>query len=165
MGGRCVCLLGLKPSVKMSRFRWIASMGMRMMGRSTLTCDQCRTQAAVRHMCWQMTDDAHSAPDVADAHRRKTVQDPLAGTDTPSTGQDLRHPCCAGRATHQAVLQAAAGGAHEDAAGDGQVAVEPGVPQAAAVRLHIHRQPRLRLAELGDRLQLQARAAYNTRYL
>lgn len=68
------------------------------------------------------------------------------------------------QAAHQTVLQAAAGGAHEDTAGDRQVAVEPGVPQAAAVRLHVHRQPVLRLAELGDRLQLQARAASSTAF-
>lgn len=48
--------------------------------------------------------------------------------------------------------------AHEHSASDGQVAVEPCVPQAAAVGLHIDRQ-KAGLDSLGAGLQLQARAA------
>jgi len=59
---------------------------------------------------------------------------------------------------HQAVLESPIGCPQQHAAGQRQVAVEPGVPQAAAVRLHIDHQEGLLLA-LGHRLQLQARAA------
>ena len=48
--------------------------------------------------------------------------------------------------------------AQQHAAGDGEVAVEPGVPQAAAVCLH-GQHLEARLVALGHRLQLQARAA------
>lgn len=44
-----------------------------------------------------------------------------------------------------------------DAAGHGEVAVEPGVPDAAAVALHAHLQAAL-LGPLGPRLHPQARA-------
>ena len=40
MGARCDCLLGLKPFSWMSLCRWIASIGMRMIGLGTLTCNQ-----------------------------------------------------------------------------------------------------------------------------
>ena len=62
------------------------------------------------------------------------------------------------QAAHQPVPEQAVAVAHEHAPGDGQVAVEPGVPQAAAVGLHVdHEEPRL--DALGARLQLQAGAA------
>ncbi len=37
-GTHCVCLFGLKPFSYSSRCRWMASIGMRRMGRSTLIC-------------------------------------------------------------------------------------------------------------------------------
>ena len=37
-GTRWVCLFNLNPSDRMSLFRWIASIGIRMMGFSILTC-------------------------------------------------------------------------------------------------------------------------------
>ncbi len=57
---------------------------------------------------------------------------------------------------HQAVLLA-----DKDAAGDRQVAVEPRVPQAASIRLHVHRQEPS-LDSLGVGFELQARAASHT---
>lgn len=48
--------------------------------------------------------------------------------------------------------------ADEDTAGDRQVSVKPGVPQAAAIRLHINCQE-AGLDPLGVRLQLQTGAA------
>lgn len=38
MGERWFWLLGLNPSVPSARFRWMASMGMRRIGFSILTC-------------------------------------------------------------------------------------------------------------------------------
>lgn len=37
-GVHSVCLLGLKPVELISRWRWMASMGMRSMGSGTFTC-------------------------------------------------------------------------------------------------------------------------------
>ena len=37
-GSRCVSLFSLKPSDRISRLRWIANMGIRMIGFSILTC-------------------------------------------------------------------------------------------------------------------------------
>lgn len=65
----------------------------------------------------------------------------------------LRAPRRAHQAVHQAVALAQQG-----AAGYGEVAVEPGVPQAAAVRLHVQH-AEAALGALGHRLQLQAGAA------
>ena len=64
-------------------------------------------------------------------------------------------------AAHQPVPQQALAMAHKHPPGNRQVAVEPGVPQAAAVGLHVdHQEPRLN--PLGAGLQLQAGAAATT---
>lgn len=71
-------------------------------------------------------------------------------------GRQHTMPRRPGRA-HQAVHQAVAL-AQQGAAGYRKIAVEPGVPQAATVRLHVQH-AEAALGALGHRLQLQAGAA------